>query len=251
MKQNQATVLECDFQMYKSFYGNEYTCVAKNFQTSLNDRNITDVKGDHLPDRTNFDVKQLMIKKQACPYLPLNIASYFKNLQVYYVMNSNTHHLLKGDLDGLTYLKIFDVSHNPVEQLGSSFFEGHESIEIVSFYDCHLKIIAPDALDPLINLKEAYFQMNSCIDFETKSNFAELKIEITDKCQNHNYNGTIFHKNGETSMCSSPEISFVKQNSYIIITLLSVLTIVLSFVIVKIKRTRFGDDWTEFKNVLL
>lgn len=237
--------------MYKSFHGYEYTCIAKNFRTSLNDRSITDVKGDHLPDKTDLDVKQLMIKKQACPYLPLNISAYFKNLQIYYVMNSNTYHLLKGDLDGLNFLKIFDVSHNPMEQLGSGFFEGHESIEIVSFYDCHLKIIAPDALNPLTNLQEAYFQINSCIDFDAKSDIAGLKIEIADKCQSHNYNGLVFHKDGETSMCSIPEISLFQRYSYVIIALLSVLTIIFGLVIVKIKRTRFGDDWSEFKNSLL
>lgn len=217
---------------------------------------MTAITGQHEEIKSNDDVKQLMIKKQACPYLPLNIGSFFKNLEIFYVMNSNVYHLLKGDLEGLTQLKIFDVSHNPIEQLGRDFFEGHASIEVISFYDCHLKLIDPTALDPLKNLSEAYFNMNSCIDFSDKFNIDGLKVEIRDKCHKEKYKEDIFFDNSESSICASSQVSreptsFVRNNAYVFISLLSIFIVVLGFVLVKTVRSSFDNNWHEFRNVLV
>ena len=81
--------------------------------------------------------EKLLVEKQNCPYLPLDVSKFFVNLETFFFMKSNVQHLFNGDLDGLNKLVIFNVSHNPIKVLGPNFFDGHETIEIISFYDCN------------------------------------------------------------------------------------------------------------------
>ena len=96
-----------------------------------------------------------MMRKQYSPYLPLKVGDFYKNLEILCIANSNVQHLMQGDLKGLDKLEVFDVSHNPIEQLGPDFFKGHGSIESVLFYICHMKIIDTFVLHPLEKLNSA------------------------------------------------------------------------------------------------
>ena len=178
--------LNCTFKIHTSYWGTKYACVVNDLTTKFNDRLVTKVFGTHLEDRTNDDVVKVLIEHQNCPYLPLNLGVHFKNLDTLYVMKSKVTHLTDDDLTGLTKLKIFDVSYNPINRLRRDFFKGHESIEIISFYDCDLEYIEEGALDPLVNLKEGHFQFNECIDFrgDDVELLPSLKNEIKENCEN-------------------------------------------------------------------
>jgi hypothetical protein len=248
-------VLDCEFKAYRGWHGSFYTCFANNLQTSFDDRIVTDIKGAHEANKTNDDVKQLMIKKQYCPYLPLQLATFFKNMEVYYVMNSNVRHLMTGDLDGLDKLEIFDVSHNPVEQLGGDFFKGHTSIHTISFYDCHLKSIDPKALDPLVNLEDAYMSMNVCIDMDGTTPIRQVKAEIADKCQVHIDSPKIFEplptekvvcpKIQTLAITQEKSLPFIKRHSYFIISFLCILSAILGFVALRNSNPTFNKYWSD------
>lgn len=166
-------------------WGLKYACIVQNLTTSLNDRTITEVRGTHLDGKTNDDVFKVLINHQFTPYLPHNLGAHFKNLEILYVMKSNLSHLTHGDLDGLTKLRIFDVSYNPVKRLHRDYFKGHESIEIISFYDCQLNFIEKGALEWLVNLQEGHFQYNECIDYrgDDVSLLGEMMEEIKEYCE--------------------------------------------------------------------
>lgn len=256
IEQHDATVLECEFKTYDdSHWGSRYTCIAKNFKTTLSDRTITEVKGLHDNGKSNADVKRLFIKKQSCSFLPLNVASHFPNLEILYVMNSNVQNLFDGDLDGLTSLKVFDVSHNPVEKLGKDFFKNCPTIEKLSFYDCHLKVIDAKALDPLVNLKLGVFDNNVCFDSRgaDASGIRALKAEIRRNCQSEDSGVTIFNRHEEMMECQSLEhdLSTTKTLAYITITFLALALLVLIVVLVKIFKSTFSNNWLELKNTLL
>ena len=221
-----SVVLKCDFKMKKSYWGTEYACIATNFVTSLCDRKISEVKGTHLAGKTNADVKKLYVYKQNCPFLPLDVSTFFVNLQIFYFKKSNVQHLFDGDLDGLNKLLIFDVSHNPIKVLGPNFFDGHETIEKISFHDCKLKTIHLNALMPLKNLKEAHFKENVCID---QSDSPEIVFkEINDYCWDKKTKLPTKDFE-ETNLCSEKssfqqpleESSFLTRHAGIIISALS------------------------------
>lgn len=242
-----AKVLECDYTMQTSHWGVDYACVPNEFQTSLQDRKVTDVTGEHIPGKANTDVKKLYIKKLNCAYLPLNVGKFFKNLETLYVMKSNVQHLIDGDLDGLTNLKVFDVSHNPIESLSSGFFKGHDTIEIISFYDCNLKSIAADALTPLTNLREAHFQYNVCVDFYDTSNIFQLVREIKRNCGSERPAPDL--KNSK--LCDLESMSFMRSNAYIVISILILLLVALSVVLIQLVRRNFGGNWSQLREALI
>ena len=251
-----SVILECDFQMKKSFWGNEYTCVATNLRTSLSDRKISEVKGTHLPGKTNADVKQFCVDKQNCPYLPLDVSKFFPNLEIFFFMRSNVQHWFNGDIDGLNELLIFDISRNPIEVLGPNFFDDHETIEKISFFDCNLKSIHPNALMPLKNLKEAHFKENVCIS--ENDNLQIVFEEIRDNCwdKNNKFPTKDFEEANVCPKQSSFEqpceqYSFITRHAGIIISILSIILIAALIVFVKIFRSRLSGNWNELKEALI
>lgn len=166
-----AIVMRCEFQMFKSELDHipeSYTCTAVQFETTFKDRTLQSVTGLHDVGKSNADVKMLYMFKQNCRYIPRNISSFFPNLEVLYIKDSNLQHLLSGDLDGLTNLLVFDVSFNPIDYIGTDFFTGHSSILVLSFHECHIKKIGPGAFDDLMNLTEIHLHNNYCIDLNLK-----------------------------------------------------------------------------------
>ena len=244
-----SVILECSFQMKKSHWGYEYACIATNFVTLLSDRKISEVKGTHLAGKTNADVKKLYVEKQNCPYLSLDVSKFFVSLETFYFMKSNVQHLLNGDLAGLNQLKVFDVSHNSIEVLGPNFFDGHETIEIISFFDCNLKSIHPSALMSLKNLKEAHFQENVCVDQRSVDDLEILFMEIHDNCwdKNNKFPTKDFE---EANLCAE-QSSFIRRNAGIIISILSIILIASLIVFVKIFKSRLSGNWSELKDALI
>lgn len=178
--------LNCTFREHSSYWGQKYACVVENLTTSATNRIVAGVIGNHIEGKTNDDVVKVFVQYQYCPYLPINLGTYFKNLEILYVMKSNVSHLTNDDLTGLTKLKLFDVSYNPITRLHHDFFKGHETIEIISFYDCELTFVEKGSLAPLVHLKEGHFQGNPCIDFrgDDESLLPALIREIHQNCQN-------------------------------------------------------------------
>lgn len=197
--------LNCTFKNHYSYWGEKYACLVNDLTTFQDDRRVTAVIGTHLEGKTNDDVEKVLAEYQYCPHLPTNIGSFFKNLEIFYVMHSNVSHLSTNDLDGLDKLRIFDVSYNPIKRLHRDFFVGHQSIEIISFYDCNLSFIEEGALSPLVNLKEAHFQYNQCVDYrgDDASLLPSLMETIKEYCQdphrtNFNRPPTMPEFSGET-----------------------------------------------------
>lgn len=238
LKEFNSLTLECDFQILSNHLGSHYACVAKNFKVDFSERFITEVEGNHTDGNSNDDVKEVFMLKQFCPYLPLNLGAHFKNLKILFIKNSKLHFVLDGDLKGLQ-LEKFDVSHNPIEKLGANFFEGQASIDRISFYNCYLKVIHPEVLDPLRKLEIAVFDFNRCIDKRTNQysySLSMLKSYIRNYCQETNDDENNFFKRfndsftcPETLIISPKSMpkSFVIKNIYFVIIIMTVLSAVL------------------------
>lgn len=177
-----AISLKCKFSFETTRLGKRYTCWVKEpntLKTTFDDRTITEVTGKHLAGQTNDDVGQLFIQDQFLPYLPLNLGTHFRNLEVWNTKTSAVEELTDDDLEGLPKLKVFDVSYNPIKILRNTFFEGHENIEYISFYECELKEIEKGALEHLVNIKEGHFQYNQCIDYRYVCKMAPVFYTVT------------------------------------------------------------------------
>jgi hypothetical protein len=224
-----AVILECDYRVDRSSSKPVYYCYAVNFQTFTDDRNVTAIQGIHMDNKTNDDVDLLMVEKQFCPYLPIQLGDHFKNLKSLTMMDSNVRNL----------------KDNPIEKLSANFFKGHPSIHTISFYNCHLKIIDSKALDPLTNLKEAFFDENYCIDMESRGNFTKLKLEIAEKCQKHNSKHKVFETPDDHQCSNHHKSSFIRRNCYFFISFFCTLSLVFGVVLVKVSRRSTRKQWNE------
>lgn len=187
--------------------------MVSGLSTTATNRKVTEILGTHMEGKTHDDVVKVFAEYQSCPYLPINLGAFFKNLEILYVMKSNVSQLTNDDLTGLTKLKLFDVSYNPISLLHHDFFKGHESIEIISFYDCQLSIIEKGSLAPLVNLKEGHFEFNPCINFrgDDESRLPALIKEIHQKCQKDSGSDGI---RTSTSFVDSAEIVYHEYAEY-------------------------------------
>ncbi|KAL7030079.1 hypothetical protein ACKWTF_006507 [Chironomus riparius] len=278
IKLSSSIPLNCTFDNHDTVYQTVYSCIVQNLHTTLNDRSVTEIVGTHKYGKSNDDVKQVFVKFQNVPYLPLNLGKFFQNLETLYVMKSNVQHLMNGDLDGLNKLKTFDVSHNPVEQIGEEFFKGQKTIERISFYDCHIKKVNRGALDDLTNLNSLFFDQNPCIDtrYDGDSSYGsmrdgiieEVTADIYDKC--HGMDHSL--RTNQTELCheiknvnenltndklisKNDKVQESSSNWSTVLTILLVFTmllnIIFSIVLVRIVRNNFNGSWHEMKNVLV
>lgn len=252
--------IDCEFKYHHTVFDQFYACIVSNLQTTFTNRTITSVNGKHLNGKTHEDVQMFFAKKENCPYLPQNLQSFFPNLEVLYMMNSNVQHLMTGDLDGLKNLKIFDVSHNPIDQIGQDFFRGHEKLEKISFYDSHLKKVNRGSLDNFTNLQGLYFDFNACIDARTENNFKEFIANIYDKCTGTNYILKNISSVGlSCDAVMSESLKRMDDGSYttstsiyvVLIAFTVLLNILLGLILFRIFRKNFSGNWNEMRENII
>jgi len=243
--------VECNYVFHSSHWHSDFSCKAIDLRTSYRDRAVTNVTGKLSMGRSEGEVTQFYSERNFCPFLPTGIGGFLKNLTVFYMMKSSVRHLMTGDLNGLTELRVFDVSHNPIEHLASDFFKGQSKIEIISFYDCHLKAVDAGALDHLVALKEGHFKYNNCID-DNASDADEvggLKVEIANNCIGVQHNDINFEECYVESAASKSESKFdvVFFSLFVVFLFIS---LGLTFVLFRIFTKRFNNNFTEFTNAL-
>jgi hypothetical protein len=241
-----AIVLKCDFKVKTIDDEPLYTCDSDNFRTLAKDRNVSRVTGVHTLGRSDESVKRLMIEKEFCRQLPLGIGEFFKKLEFLYVRDSNVQYLQKGDLDGLKTLKTLDLSHNPIDYLTADVFEGQESIRRIVFWGCHLRYIDPNVLEPLINLREALFDDNICIDSrcESKNCMEGLKKRLEPRCRDTE--NLSCYKKSKNQEKPKEEANFAERHAYLIVSFFSLFLLVQGVILFKVLR---GKTFRQVNNL--
>lgn len=247
-----AITLDCKYEMKYPNYQKQYTCVAENLRTEHNNRDVVSIGGLHKEGMSISNVNKLDIYKQSCPFLPKNLGTHFKNLEYLKVTNTNLKFLIDGDLDSLTMLKSFDVSWNPIEELGRNFFNGQTKIEFVSFFFCHLKVIDSGALLPLVSLESANFLDNICISFHIteKYEIIEFGTEARDKCKKEYYEGKMFNRI-EIDENPIESLPFLRKNVTLVTICIAIPSVLLLIVLLRLFCVRFGSNWVELREALI
>jgi hypothetical protein len=69
--------LECDYAIMRHYWGEMYTCVARNLVSMRQQDFIKNVTGYHLTGKTVNDVQCIYVLGQRTPFLPYNITTPF------------------------------------------------------------------------------------------------------------------------------------------------------------------------------
>ncbi|KAL7030075.1 hypothetical protein ACKWTF_006503 [Chironomus riparius] len=250
--------LQCDFKVETTYLGTKYGCLVKGLTTTLKDRKIIKIVGNHQIGKSNDDVKLLFMKFQNVPYLPQNVAEFFPNLETFYVMKSNVQHLITGDLVGLDDLIHFDVSHNPIESIKSNFFENKTKLTKISFHDCHLKKIEKGAFDGQSSIQLLELNYNDCVSGKYPSTqsyyyrttpLREFLVDVYDKCTGA---GRVLKEDELIKECIEEEVhselehyGLVFKFGIVIICFLVITTIFLAYITYNFYKKSFKSDWNE------
>lgn len=186
----QSLILECQFESLP-FYG--YSCKAKNRELVLSkdDREITEVKGQHSDQKTHDDVKcftaEAMIK-----YFPRGLAKFFKNIDCIDIQHSNLQEIKKDDLKefGDKLRKLY-LTYNQIRVIESDLFENNPNLEEIYLSDNLIRHVESGAFDGLRKFREMFLMDNPCTndyDFGYNREKVLARIErIEAKCKLSNY----------------------------------------------------------------
>jgi Leucine-rich repeat (LRR) protein len=176
-----AVILEC---VYENDDKQNYSCKAKELETSEDDNLITIVNGKHAEGKDNTHVKKFLAEHQNCVYFPAGLSEHFLNLETIVITNSSLEYIFKSDLEGLSELKNLTVVSNKVESLGSGLFEHNSKLEEIHFENNKLKHISENIFDPLEELKVAHFYNNPCIkeDPQYDGGWTDIQEFIKENC---------------------------------------------------------------------
>lgn len=223
--------LECRFELLID----DYWCHAENVEIETPNIKLIGIKGDHINNLLAKNVTGINVCNQTMEFLPKNVANFLPNLKKITIESSKlkkivSQHfdglkkveelILKGNkltdinyaLDGLTDLKVLDLSHNSIFNLTESSFEkftklitinlSHNrltnlALETIStknviekFVLSHNQLVSidPQIIKLLLSAKLIDFEGNVCIDnkFDATKN-SEKKVmemfgEISFKC---------------------------------------------------------------------
>lgn len=181
-------VLVCDFKYQDNF---DYTCDVKYLRiTQKNDRTITEVFGDHLRMKGSNDVTHFSSKSNVIKFLPLNLATFFKNLEAIKIENATMREIEGSDLRqfGGTLKEIW-LSENYIEALENGLFDFNPNISKLKFEKNKIKHVDDGVLSNLENLEELYFLENVCYyrSAEYKQEIPMVVNEIESKCKDATY----------------------------------------------------------------
>lgn len=125
-----------------------YTCC-------LYKKDISDVStffGQHLPDRSNEDVRGIALANCKISGFPRELSTIFPNLD-HVAVNGGLRGISKEDLAGFDKLKFLDLQGCEIAQLPSDLFENSPNLEVVYFSHNKIATIGGALLDPLRSLK--------------------------------------------------------------------------------------------------
>lgn len=175
--------LDCDFITFNASFGDVYTCVSENLETTEDDNFVTEVAGTHKDGKTDDDVEQFYAFNQAVQEFPGGLGLRFQKIKTISINKCGLKYIYKSDLQHLSKLKILSLADNELESLGPKLFEDVSQLEELYFEQNKLSGISEDLLNFLNDPKKMRFSNNDCVDAQNDdADIRELKAIIETKC---------------------------------------------------------------------
>lgn len=188
----QGATLNCTFE--KSDYSKyPYTCTAgSDLITSENDREITEVIGEHLEGKNHDNVESLIVFSKISILFPRGVTKFFKNIQEVLIYNTKLEALTKDDLEQFgENLKRFLLYGNPIKVIEPQLFVHNKNLKLIEFQSSRVEVVNESAFDGLDKLEDLNLQMNRCTssrDFAWKrENVLKLIKSVAEKCKEEVY----------------------------------------------------------------
>lgn len=194
----------------------DYCCKVQNsiFVTLKDDREITEVSGDHREGKTNDDVDCFYANGGTVNFVPLNITKFFKNVKVLDMYSTTLQEITKEDLrqfgDKLTVLHL---GITRVKALESNLFQFNKNLVKIYLHGNKIEKIESGAFKGLEKLGTLTFEGNPCTTIERDEDAhdnhqkaQELIKRLENECKDRNFVPTT---EAATSTISKPSTSTI------------------------------------------
>ncbi|CAG9811571.1 unnamed protein product [Chironomus riparius] len=195
--------LQCDFGMIRHYWGEMYTCIARNLVTRHHYDYIMNATGDHMTGKTDKDVEAVYILGQRTRFLPYNISTPFNGVKAIRVEGSGLLFLnrtlkYEGPLEylhlennllrtvpswafrGLTNLKWLSLRNNHIKYLESTMFRDMKSLRRFSASSNLIEVVPTGLFFYTPELEEVYFYNNKIrmIGGRLVASLGKLKVAV-------------------------------------------------------------------------
>ena len=117
--------IQCDFENKQGLY----FCTVKDLVLGIPNVRVEKVKNDHLPGKSNNDVRFLMIIKQMMEFFPLDFGELFPNIENLVVDSTELKQIGSKDFTGMTNLKMMIIRMHKIETIERGAFDGCKNLE--------------------------------------------------------------------------------------------------------------------------
>lgn len=153
----EAIQLDCNFEI-----GGRYSCNATVINSGSS--SLESIKGDHEPEKSSGDVRQLYINHQHLPFFPQGIADFFQNLDSLIIANSSLRSINSNDLRPFPGLVRLELDGNQLTSIDGDLLMHTPHLQYVFFDKNEIEHIGHDLVTNLNDLRLLSFQENVCID---------------------------------------------------------------------------------------
>ncbi|CRK90099.1 CLUMA_CG003817, isoform A [Clunio marinus] len=181
-----ALILECNFSTVTwSLIGSVYTCTGA-IQNITDNRNISDVIGNHTADFNNSNVQAVAIAAQNLSNgIPLNFDMFFPNLTVLSFSNVGLTSVSRSDISPYLSLQLLILFNNQLESLEGDLFSDTPMLQYINLNSNRIRHLGPNIFAPLVNLRTLRMQNNVCINDYVDNNttgISSLQWEASFRC---------------------------------------------------------------------
>lgn len=187
---SESVVVECKYGVYIS----GYCCDVQNSEliTSKTDREISEVRGQHLSGRNNDDVKFFYSDNKKVNFFPRGLTKFFKNIETFQIADGKLQEITKEDLKEFgEKLKILLVYRNKIEVIEGDLFEFNKNLERIEIDLNKIIHIDSGTFDKLEKLHTIDFGPNPCVPSDKNDDIRnnrpkvlELIRDVEKSCQN-------------------------------------------------------------------
>lgn len=139
-----------------------YSCDASSWQDLPGE--VTSASQNHVPGKTDDDVKMLFIQNELLTKIPENIGLFFKNLEGIHLERMSIPTLHKGDLKDLPNLKYFYGTNMGLNIIKGDIFAKSPELQYVDFSNNNLTNVGPGLFEANKELSHVDFTNNLCIN---------------------------------------------------------------------------------------
>lgn len=189
--ESQSVTIDCIYAVDPT-YG--YKCEVQNpyLITSKDDRIVTEIRGQHLNEKTRDDIKFFSSYEKKVNFFPRSLTKVFKNIERVKIYGANLREITKDDLEQFgDKLKSLWLYNNKIEVIEGDLFSFNKNLEEIHIGTNKIKHIQSGAFNSLEKLLELHLQSNPCTSgddwAESRHKMLQVIRRVDQKCKDPAY----------------------------------------------------------------